>query len=81
MVSLEESYNCGGRFLLGGIWAQMGPELDGGISLSSKATEEALPRWRQIKIDYGQEQVCTYKHQNKPAPWEVRVEVEVLQCH
>lgn len=37
MVALEESNNCGGWLLLGGIRAQMGPELDGEISLSSKA--------------------------------------------
>lgn len=79
MVSLEESCNCGGRLLLGGIWAQMGLELDGGISPSSKAIQEAVPSWREIKIDGGQGQVCTYKHQNKPAPEEVKV--DVLQCH
>lgn len=37
MVSLEKSSNCGGWLLLGEIWAQMGSEVDGGISLFSEA--------------------------------------------
>lgn len=49
MVSLEESYNCGGWFLSGGIWAQMGPEFDGGISLSSKAIRKHCQAGKRYK--------------------------------
>lgn len=49
MVSLEESCNCGGWLLLGGIWAQMGSELDGGISLSSNTFRRHCQVGKQYK--------------------------------
>jgi len=49
MLSLEERYNCGGWLLLGGMWAQMDPEFDGGISLSSKATRKYCQAGKRYK--------------------------------
>jgi len=49
MVSLKEGYNCGGWLLLGGIWAQMDPELDGEMSLFSKAIRKLCQAGKRYK--------------------------------
>lgn len=81
IVSLEESYNCG-VWLSGRVWAQMGPELDGGSPLSSEANGKLWRtgmRYKQIAVRSGS--TCkhrnTFQSQGRCLP----IKADGFQCH